>query len=160
MNNKPKLDSLRSSVWRLFLTTHSKLLEQNEAKLAQAELPPLEWYDVLFTLKEASEQRLRLSELAEKVLLSRSNLSHLVDRLEKAGLLRRESCPSDRRGTFAVLTKEGLAMQERMWAVYAESITETFASYLDDDEVKTLQQILNRLMAAADEAQERAKIQN
>jgi DNA-binding MarR family transcriptional regulator len=160
VKDKPKLDNLRSSVWRLFLTTHSKLLEHNEAKLAQAELPPLEWYDVLFTLKEAPEQRLRLSELAEKVLLSRSNLSHLMDRLEKVGLLRRESCPSDRRGTFAVLTKEGLAMQERMWAVYAESITETFACHLDDDEVKTLQHVLNRLMAAADEAQERSKTQN
>ncbi len=159
MNNEPTLDNLRSSVWRLFLTTHSKLLEQNEAALTQAELPPLEWYDVLFSLKEASEYRLRLSELAKKVLLSRSNLSHLVDRLEKAGLLRRESCPSDRRGTFAVLTQEGLAMQERMWAVYAESITETFASQLDDDEVKALRHVLNRLMTA-DEAQERTKIQD
>jgi DNA-binding MarR family transcriptional regulator len=158
VNNKPTLDNLRSSVWRLFLTTHSKLLEQNEAALTQAELPPLEWYDVLFSLKEAPECRLRLSELAKRVLLSRSNLSHLVDRLEKAGLLRRESCPRDRRGTFAVLTQEGLAMQERMWAVYAESITETFASQLDDDEVKALQHVLNRLMTA-DEAQERAKIQ-
>jgi DNA-binding MarR family transcriptional regulator len=156
VKDKPALDSLRSSVWRLFLTTHSKLLEHNQAKLAQAGLPPLEWYDVLFTLKEASAYRLRLSELAEKVLLSRSNLSHLVDRLQKAGLLRRESCPSDRRGTFAVLTEEGLAMQERMWAVYAESITETFASQLEDEEVKALQHVLNRLMAAGT-AQERAK---
>ncbi|MEG3843954.1 MarR family transcriptional regulator [Microcoleus sp. herbarium14] len=66
-------------------------------------------------LKEAPEYRVRLSDLAQKVLLSRSNLTHLVDRLEKAGLLYPERCPSDRRGIYAVLTEAGLEMQQKMW---------------------------------------------
>jgi DNA-binding MarR family transcriptional regulator len=151
MTSKQKLDNLRNSVWRLFLTAHVKVIDRIEAKLSGAELPPLEWYDVLFTLKEAPDNRLRLSELAEQVLLSRSHLTRLVDRLEKAGLLRRESCPSDRRGTFAVLTEAGLAMQEKMWTVYAEGIAEYFACYVDDEEVKILQQVLKRMLAAVRE---------
>lgn len=148
MSTKQKLDDLRNSVWRLFLIAHVKLLDRIEAKLSQAELPPLEWYDVLFTLKEAPDYRLRLSELADQVLLSRSNLTRLLDRLEKAGLLCRQPCPSDRRGTFAVLTEAGLAMQKKMWTVYAEGIAEYFASYVDDEEVKVLQKVLKRMLAA------------
>jgi DNA-binding MarR family transcriptional regulator len=140
----PKLDNLRNSVWRLFLTAHVKVLERIESKMAQAELPSLEWYDVLFVLKEAPEHRLRLSQLAEKLLLSRSNLTRLADRLEKAGLLRREHCPTDRRCTFAVVTEAGLAMQQQMWTVYAEGIAEYFADCLDDAEV--LQQVLKRML--------------
>lgn len=146
MTAKSQLDDLRNSVWRLFITVNVKLLDRIEEKFSQAGLPPMEWYDVLLTLKEASEHRLRLSELAEQVLLSRSNLTRLVDRLEKAGLLYREACPSDRRGTFAVLTEAGLAMQKKMWVVYAEGIAEYFGSHLDDDEAKMMQQVLKRML--------------
>jgi DNA-binding MarR family transcriptional regulator len=149
-NRNPKLDSARSSTWRLFLTVYAKLLDRMEARLVAADLPPMEWYDVLFTLKEAPEHRLRLSDLADKVLLSRSNLTRLVDRLERAKLLRRERCPTDRRGTFAVLTEEGLLMQQRMWTVYAEAIADYFAQHVDDTEVAILQQVLHRLLAAAE----------
>ena len=146
MTAKSQLDDLRNSVWRLFITVNVKLIDRIEEKFSQAGLPPMEWYDVLLTLKEASEHRLRLSELAEQVLLSRSNLTRLVDRLEKAGLLYREACPSDRRGTFAVLTEAGLAMQNKMWVVYAEGIAEYFGSHLDDDEAKMMQQVLKRML--------------
>jgi DNA-binding MarR family transcriptional regulator len=150
MSAKTQLGDLQSSVWRLFLTVHVRLLEKIELRLAQAGLPPLEWYDVLFTLKEAPDYRLRLSELAARILLSRSNLTRLVDRLEKAGLLRRDACSSDRRGTFAVLTQAGLAMQQQIWAVYAEAISDYFACHLqDEDEIKILQQVLSRLLTTA-----------
>jgi DNA-binding MarR family transcriptional regulator len=140
------LDNILSALWRLFLTAQVKLRDRIEVKLDRAGLPSLEWYDVLYTLKEAPGQRLRLSELAEKVLLTRSNLTRLVDRLENAGLLQRQSCPSDRRGTFAVLTESGLAMQEQMWPIYAEGIKEYFASQINDDEVEVLQQVLGRML--------------
>ena len=151
MKTKTQLDQLRSSLWRLFLTAHTRLLERMEEKLVQADLPPLERYDVLFSLKEAPNHQLRLSELAQKVLLSRSNLTRLVDRLERANLLCRQSCPNDRRGTYAVLMPAGLAMQEQMWAVYSEAIEEYFAAHVDDSEAKILQQVLKRLLAAAAE---------
>lgn len=153
MSTKQELDSTRNSVWRLFLTAQVRVIDQIETKLAEAELPPLEWYDVLLTLKEAPEHRLRLSELADKVLLSRSNLTRLVDRLEKAGLLHRQPCPTDRRGTFAVLTSKGLAMQQQMWPIYAKGIVEYFASHVSDSELKVFQCVLERMLSAVEEDQ-------
>ena len=148
MTAKPILDNLRNSVWRLFITANVKLLDRMGEKFSQAGLPSMDWYDVLLTLKEAPEYRLRLSDLAQKALLSRSNLTHLVDRLEKAGLLYRKRCPSDRRGTYAVLTEAGLAMQQQMWTVYAEGIAEYFACHLDDEELQLMQRVLKRMLAA------------
>ena len=147
MSTNLAIDPLRNSAWRSLLTAHSKLLDRIAAKLSQAELPPLEWYDVLLTLKESPDYSLRLSELADKVLLSRSNLTRLVDRLEKANFLYRKSCTNDRRGTYAVLTESGLAMQQSMWIVYAEGISEYFASHISDDEARVLQQICDRLLS-------------
>jgi DNA-binding MarR family transcriptional regulator len=144
------LDPLYSSTWRLFLTAHVRLLDRMEAQLAKANLPSLEWYDVLFTLKEAPNHRLRLSDVADKVLLSRSNLTRLVDRLEAAGLLRRERCPSDRRGAFAVLTDAGLAMQQTMWAVYSQSIADYFGAHVDAETCQVMHQALTRMLAALD----------
>ena len=148
MTAKPILDNLQNSVWRLFITANVKLLDRMGEKFSQAGLPSMDWYDVLLTLKEAPEYRLRLSDLAQKALLSRSNLTHLVDRLEKAGLLYRKRCPSDRRGTYAVLTEAGLAMQQQMWTVYAEGIAEYFACHLDDEELQVMQRVLKRMLAA------------
>jgi DNA-binding MarR family transcriptional regulator len=125
------------------------LLEQIELDLA---LPPLSWYDVLFALLEAPEHKLRLHELAQAILLSRSNLTRLVDRLEVAGLIRREQCPHDRRGAFAVITEEGHAIRDRMWSVYGQGIENYFADYLDVGEVKFLIKILDRMTNAIKEA--------
>lgn len=147
MNPEPQLDSLRNSVWRLFITANVRLIDRIEEAFCQCGLPPMEWYDVLLTLKESSGQRLRLSELADKVLLSRSNLTRLIDRLEKAELLRREPCPGDRRGTFAVLTEAGLEMQQKMWGVYAKGIADYFACHLNDHEVIVFQQVLQQMLA-------------
>jgi DNA-binding MarR family transcriptional regulator len=146
MASKSKLNDQRNSVWRLFITANVKLLDRIGEKFSQAELPSMDWYDVLLTLKEAPEHRLRLSELAEKTLLSRSNLTHLVDRLEKAGLLNRAHCSKDRRGTYAVLTEAGLDMQQQMWTVYAEGIAEYFGCQLDDEELKVMQRVLKRIL--------------
>jgi DNA-binding MarR family transcriptional regulator len=143
-----KLDEMRNSTWRLFLTAQIQIIEQIQEKLAAANLPPLEWYDVLWALKETPDQRLRLSELADRVLLSRSNLTRLLDRLEKNELLQREPCPTDRRGTFAVLTEAGAVMQKKMWAIYSEGIAEYFGAQLSDEEVKVMQQALKKILGA------------
>jgi DNA-binding MarR family transcriptional regulator len=150
MTSQPKLDDQRNSVWRLFVTANVKLLDRIGEKFAQAGLPSMDWYDVLLMLKEAPEHHLRLSELAEKALLSRSNLTHLIDRMEKAELLYRKRCPKDRRGTYAVLTEAGLAMQQNMWAIYSEGIADYFGSQLDDEELKVMQRALKRMLAAAE----------
>lgn len=144
------LSKAHNLAWRKFLTAHVLLIEQIERDLAQADLPPLSWYDVLFALSEAPEDKLRLHELAQAVLLTRSNLTRLVDRLEVAGLIQREQCSSDRRGAFAVLTEEGHQMLDRMWAVYGQGIQQYFACHIDTAEVKFLIKILNRITRSDD----------
>jgi DNA-binding MarR family transcriptional regulator len=142
------LSKAHNLAWRKFLTTQIMLIEQIERDLAQAELPSLSWYDVLFALSEVSEHKLRLHELAQAVLLSRSNLTRLVDRLEATGLIQREQCPSDRRGAFAAITDEGFEMLDRMWVVYGQGIEKYFACHLDTNEVKFLIKILNKIADA------------
>ncbi|MBI4780997.1 MAG: MarR family transcriptional regulator [Oscillatoriophycideae cyanobacterium NC_groundwater_1537_Pr4_S-0.65um_50_18] len=145
-----KLSKAHNLAWRKFLIAQVTLIEQIERDLAQAELPPLSWYDVLFTLSEAAEHKLRLYELAQAVLLSRSNVTRLVDRLEVAGLIQREQCPSDRRGAFAVITDKGFKMLDRMWEVYGRGIEKYFACHLDANEVRFLVKILNKITNATD----------
>ncbi|MGH3145452.1 MAG: MarR family winged helix-turn-helix transcriptional regulator, partial [Rubrobacter sp.] len=132
------LDGAREEAWRAFITAHAVAIEGIERGLADAGLPPLGWYDVLLELSVAPGRRLRMHELASAVVLSRSGLTRLVDRLEVAGLLRREPTPEDRRGSFAVLTQEGARMRRRMWPVYARGIAEHFGGHLGDDEVEVL----------------------
>lgn len=146
---------LPTDTWRLFLTVHARLLERIERVLADAGLPSLGWYDVLLTLEEAPQQRLRMFDLAAAVLISRSNLTRLVDRLEDAGLIKRESCAHDRRGAYAALTAAGKEMRRRMWPVYREQIKTLFNSHLSERENTTLNTSLTRILTAAtnDEAQ-------
>jgi DNA-binding MarR family transcriptional regulator len=137
--------------WRAFITAYALVMERIERELAEAGLPPLGWYDVLLELSVAPERRLRMHELARAVVLSRSGLTRLVDRLEQAGLLRREPDPADRRGSFAILTDEGAAMRERMWPIYARGIAEHFGKHLNDEEVDVLTGALKRVLSAARE---------
>jgi DNA-binding MarR family transcriptional regulator len=143
------LENSKSSVWALFLTTHAVLAEQIETRLAQAEMPPLAWYDVLWGLERAPDQRLRMSELADKVVFSRSNLTRLVDRLADAGLVQRERSEEDRRGAYAVLTAEGKAMRRRMWPVYAQGIKELFADRITEAQAQVMAEALRGMLDLA-----------
>lgn len=145
----PRLDGAREAAWRAFLTAHAAVIERIERDLAREKVLSLGHYDVLLALSEAPDRRLRMSELARAVVLSRSGLTRLVDRLERAGLLRRERCDDDRRGCYAALTDEGRAALRRSWPVYAGGIEEHFGRHLGDDEVATLTEALGRVLAAA-----------
>jgi DNA-binding MarR family transcriptional regulator len=112
--------------WRAFLRAHSTMLRRISLDLEEAGLPPLTWYDVLATLRDAPERRLRQVEIAERVLLSNSGLSRLIDRIESKGLVQRVQCPDDRRSLNVELTDEGQEMLDRMWPVYARGIAEDF----------------------------------
>lgn len=136
------------AAWRAFLNAHAAVIDRIERDLAAAERPPLTWYDILLALYEAPERRLRLHQLADAVVLSRSGLTRLVDRLEAAGLLCRRPDPSDRRGAFAVLTDEGLAALRRTWPVYARGIAAHFARHLSDEEARTIAAAFERVYAA------------
>jgi DNA-binding MarR family transcriptional regulator len=143
------LETTKGSVWALFLTTHAVLVERIEERLAQANLPALGWYDVLWALERADDQRARMSELADRVVLSRSNLTRLVDRLEDAKLVARERSEEDRRGAYAVLTEKGKVMRKQMWPVYQAAIRDLFEKAIADDEAEVVGAVLRRILDAA-----------
>lgn|SRR5690242_13835768 len=140
-----KIPDLHLNAWRTFITVHATLIDQIDRELGEAGQIPLHWYDVLIELAEATDRRLRMHELAKAVVLSRSGLTRLVDRLEKEGLLTRQPDPADRRGSFAVITEKGLTALHKAWPIYAEGIVNHFARHLDDSEAKFLTEILGRM---------------
>jgi len=142
-------DKSAGSVWPVFLTAHAVLVGRVEACLAEAGLPPLGWYDVLWTLERAQGGRMRLSDLAEGVVLSRSNMTRLIDRLEQAGLVVRERSEQDGRGSCAVLTPAGKTQRTRMWPVYQAAISTLFESHMRLAEARVINTVLRRILVAA-----------
>jgi DNA-binding MarR family transcriptional regulator len=112
--------------WRAFLNAHALATKRINRDLAEAGLPDLTWYDVLWALHRAEGRRLRIRELADAVVLSSTGMTRFVDRLETGGLVRREAVPGDRRGAYAVITKEGSALLRRMWPIYERGIATYF----------------------------------
>jgi DNA-binding MarR family transcriptional regulator len=102
-----RLSRSQLASWRSFLRAHAAVTRKLEADLMAEHQLPLAWYDVMVQLVEATDQRLRMTDLAGAVLISRSGLTRLVDRLVAEGLVRRERAADDARGTFAVLTEAG-----------------------------------------------------
>ena len=138
---------LKAHAWAVLLTAHATLVERMEAALAAAGLPALDWYDVLWEL-EKGEGRLRMHDLARRVVLSRSNLSRLADRLEDAGLVAREDSAADGRGYELVLTRAGRAMRRKMWPVYEAEIERAFARHVTADEARAIGEALARAVKA------------
>jgi len=136
------------AAWRAFLKAHASIIDRIDHDLVAAERLPLSSYDVLIELYEAPERRLRMHELAQRVVLSRSGLTRLVDRLEADGLLTRDRCGTDRRGAYAVITEQGVAALRRAWPVYARGIVEYFAQWLTPEEAQVLESALERIVQA------------
>lgn len=145
---KPELSKNHLEAWRLFITSHDKLISLIDRELTATQQIPLHWYDVLVELAEASDHRLRMHELAQQVVLSRSGLTRLVDRLEKARLIRREADPTDRRGFFAILTDEGVAALEGARPVYMAALQKYFADHLTNDEAEMFTRVLRDIVQA------------
>lgn len=146
---RKSLETSKGSAWALLLTAQAVMVQQIETRLSVVGLPPLAWYDVLWGLERAPEQKLRMSDLADKVVLSRSNLTRLVDRLEEAGLVKRERSEEDRRGAYAVLTEAGKRMRAKMWPVYQGGIRDLFEDQITDEEAGVMSAVLRRVLAAA-----------
>lgn len=138
-------DDWRLAVWRSFLRTHNQLLRRLEHQLAEHGKLALGGYDVLVQLAEAPGSRLRMSELAEAVLLSRSGLTRLVDRLQKDGLVRREPDPEDARGMYAVLTVTGRDTLRDASKVHLAGVSSLVLDRLADDELRQLQALMTQL---------------
>lgn len=139
-----RLSAEQMHTWRAFLRAHATVVGRLGADLEREHQLPLTHYDVLVQLSEAPGRSLRMTTLAERVLLSRSGLTRLADRLERDGLLRREACPSDARGTLAVLTEAGLDRLREAWPTHLRGV----ADHLDrlcESEVHQLGVLLDKL---------------
>jgi DNA-binding MarR family transcriptional regulator len=112
-STRPQLDA-----WRAVVTSHAAVTERVQGALVGADLPPLSWFELLSAVKLSPGGRPRMSELAERLTLSRGGITKLVDRLEEAGYIERVSCAEDRRGLKAELTPAGERMLEEMRTVY------------------------------------------
>jgi DNA-binding MarR family transcriptional regulator len=131
--------------WIRLNRARDRVLDAIERDLKAAGCPPLAWYDVLLELTRVPEGRLRPFEIENKTLLAQYNLSRLIDRLEKEGLIAREPCADDARGQWVVITEKGRATQARTWKVYAKAIAQHMGEKLDDKAAKTLADLLSRL---------------
>lgn len=141
-------EELQVAAWRSLLLAQNAALRAIEAQLSAAGQIPLTWYDVLLELNAAPGRRLRMQELAARVLLSRTRVSRLVDELVRAGLVCREPDPADGRGAFAVLTGTGRSRLRAAAPAYLQGIREHFARHLADDELLTLRAALDKVTAA------------
>ena len=131
-------DDQRLQTWKLFLESYRRVLDTLDDELKEQQGLSLAWFDVLAQLFNAPERRLRMSQLASSILLSRSGLTRLVDRMEAAGLVERASSPSDRRGSFAVLTPRGEQVFREAAPVHLDGVQRHFGCHLTESEANTL----------------------
>jgi DNA-binding MarR family transcriptional regulator len=134
------------AAWRGLLRVHSALVKALDAELLAGHELPLTSYEVLINLQAAPGRRRRMAELADGVLLSRSGMTRLVDRLEREGLLERDPCTDDGRGTFAVLTDKGDALLLHARRTHLDGVRERFLRHFEPDELRTLAALWNRVL--------------
>jgi DNA-binding MarR family transcriptional regulator len=135
----------RVAAWRSFLRAHATVTRELERDLDNDAGLPLAWYDVLLTLAQAPGRRLRMAQLADQVLLSRSGLTRLVDRLEREQLVRRERSSDDARGTYTVLSPAGLRRLKDAVPAHLASVQRHWLSHFSDDDLRTLGALMSRV---------------
>ena len=143
------LDRAELGAWRGLLRVHSRMTKALDAELIAEHGISLSSYEVLLFLADAPDGRLRMSELADGVLLSRSGLTRLVDRMERDGLLRRERCEDDARGFNALITAEGRDLFQSARRTHLDGVRELFLSHLSADELRTLARLWEKVAPGA-----------
>jgi DNA-binding MarR family transcriptional regulator len=144
-----QLDERELRAWRGMLRAHAALTKALDADLDTAHRLPLSSYEVLLYLNDAEGGRMRMRDLAASVILSRSGLTRLADRLEREGLIRRESCPSDARGAFAVLTPAGAAKLAAARQTHLAGVRSLFLEHFSDAELDALGDAWDRVVPGA-----------
>jgi DNA-binding MarR family transcriptional regulator len=139
----------RLSAWRTFLYAHAQVRRQLERELQAEQSMGLAEYEVLLVLAYSEGRRLRMSELADTLALSRSGATRLVDRLEADGLLVRVSCDTDRRGQWAQLTDAGYRRLRRASPTHLRGVAEHFLDRIPRTELDSLSRILDRVVERA-----------
>ena len=132
----------RLAAWSTFLRAHARVVRELERELQADQDLALTDYDVLVQLAAADERRLRMSELADRLLLSRSGVTRLVDRLVADGLVERATCESDRRGQWAALTNAGYDRLRRASPTHVRGVATHFLDRLSADDLASLERML------------------
>lgn len=136
----------RLAAWSTFLRAHARVVRELERELRADQDLALTDYDVLVQLAAADERRLRMSELADRLLLSRSGVTRLVDRLVSDGLVERVMCESDRRGQWAALTDAGSSRLRRASPTHLRGVATHFVDRLSPDDLAALERMLANLL--------------
>jgi DNA-binding MarR family transcriptional regulator len=148
VSNAPRpLDETELRAWRGLLRAHAMLVKRLDAELEAEHGLPLTSYEVLLHLARTDGCKMRMCEIAESVLLSRSGLTRLVDRLERDGYVERTSCPDDARGAFARLTDAGRAKLEAASGTHLEGVREHFLRHFEPSELAVLAEAWERVAA-------------
>jgi DNA-binding MarR family transcriptional regulator len=147
-----RLDERELRAWRGLLRMHATLTKALDAELDAAHGLPLSSYEVLLHLNDAEGRRMRMSDLADTVILSRSGLTRLVDRLEREGLIERQSCPSDARGSFASLTPTGRRKLAAARATHLAGVRSMFLDHFTAEEQELLGAAWERVLPGVGDA--------
>ncbi len=139
-----QLDRSTITAWTALVTASRVLIEKVEAALKSEGHPPLAWYDALLEVEKAGSDGLRPFEIKERLLLPQYGTSRLLDRLVKAGFLKREACADDARGQVIRMTEEGRTVRRAMWPVYARVLSEEFERRLTAEDAAQLGSLLTR----------------
>jgi DNA-binding MarR family transcriptional regulator len=140
------LDAEEQQAWRAWLYSSQLLLDRLDRDLAHDAGVPHAYYEILVGLSEAPDRMMRMSELADRCLSSRSRLSHAVSRLEERGWVRRQVCPDDGRGQLAVLTDEGFAALEAAAPIHVESVRTHLFDQLSPAQVGAMRDVGEALL--------------
>ncbi|MFN0281501.1 MAG: MarR family winged helix-turn-helix transcriptional regulator [Kineosporiaceae bacterium] len=141
------LDASEQAVWRSYLDVSRLLSDRLQRRLVEDANLSLAEYEIMVQLSETDGRRLRMSELADRAVNSRSRLTHTVARMEERGLVRREACPEDGRGVLCVLTDEGFAVLDAAAADHVETVRESIFDVLSAAEVAALGAAMNKVRA-------------
>jgi DNA-binding MarR family transcriptional regulator len=145
----PHLEPIQLGAWRGFLRVHAALLKELDAELQAEHGLPLSSYEVLLTLASSEGGEMRMSEVADSVLLSRSGLTRLCDRLEREGLIERRECSTDRRGYNARLTAEGRSAFRAAQQTHLAGVRRAFLDRLSEDDLRRLSSVWETLQPGA-----------
>jgi DNA-binding MarR family transcriptional regulator len=132
------LDADEQRTWRAYLNSHRLLLDAVDAQLRRDSGMPHAYYEVLVRLSEAPDRALRMTVLADATRVSASRLSHAITRLQERGWVRRQECPTDRRGQIAVLTDEGFAALAAAAPGHVEAVRRALFDALDAEQIRRL----------------------
>jgi DNA-binding MarR family transcriptional regulator len=146
VDSESDLTAPELAVWKGFLQLHAALVRELDAELEAEHGLSLSSYEVLRALRRAPEGRLRMADLAERALLSRSGMTRLVDRLERHGWLQRSSCSADARGCFAVLTPAGAELVDRARQTHLRGVRRRFLGHLDDADLARFAAVFERVL--------------